>query len=197
MYFRHLHVRMLESDQDPIAEGSGTMLFQTLKYILMLIPQSTCYNILKDRLTSASRFRQTVIPASHIDFGMSVSKETDAFVSRIIDVRELHCDAMWQTIRADSLESVHVPTDPPGREDVTSERHEWLGYSSKIEEEASRAKFQEDKRRMQSGFSIEEIRPGYNDFESIATGGDVNNYLENGGEEESWKGYWAHSEAKQ
>ena len=189
---------MLECDPNPTAEGSGTMLFQTLKYLLMLIPQSTCYNILRDRLISTSRFRQTVIPPARIDLGISLSKETEAFVSRILDVRELHCDAMWQTIRADSLESAHVPTDPPGRgEEGTSERHEWLGYSSKTEEETSRAKFQEDKRRLQSGFSIEEIRPGYNDFESMVTDGDVKNYLPNGDENESWKDYWAQSETKQ
>ena len=191
-------MRMLECDPNPTAEGSGTMLFQTLKYLLMLIPQSTCYNILRDRLISTSRFRQTVIPPARIDLGISLSKETEAFVSRILDVRELHCDAMWQTIRADSLESAHVPTDPPGRgEEGTSERHEWLGYSSKTEEETSRAKFQEDKRRLQSGFSIEEIRPGYNDFESMVTDGDVKNYLPNGDENESWKDYWAQSETKQ
>ena len=191
-------MRMLECDPNPTAEGSGTMLFQTLKYLLMLIPQSTCYNILRDRLISTSRFRQTVIPPARIDLGISVSKETEAFVSRILDVRELHCDAMWQTIRADSLEFAHVPTDPPGLgEEGTSERHEWLGYSSKTEEETSRAKFQEDKRRLQSGFSIEEIRPGYNDFESMVTDGDVKNYIPNGDENESWKDYWAQSETKQ
>ncbi|KAL3923350.1 MAG: hypothetical protein SGARI_006237, partial [Bacillariaceae sp.] len=48
--FRHLHVRMLETDLNPLKEGSGTMLFQTLKCILMLMPQSACYSILRDRL---------------------------------------------------------------------------------------------------------------------------------------------------
>jgi hypothetical protein len=50
---------MLEVDVDPDEEGSGTMLFKALKALLMMLPQSTCYHILKDRLVSVSRFRQS------------------------------------------------------------------------------------------------------------------------------------------
>lgn len=35
------------------------MLFRLLKSIVMILPQSTCYHVLKDRLTSVARFRQS------------------------------------------------------------------------------------------------------------------------------------------
>ena len=37
------------------------MLFLALKAILMLLPQSTCYRVLKERLDSTARFRQSAI----------------------------------------------------------------------------------------------------------------------------------------
>jgi hypothetical protein len=192
----HLHVRMLECDPDPTAEGSGTMLFQTLKCLLMLIPQSACYSVLRDRLVSTSRFRQSVIPARSYDDGASLSKDTQSFVTRILDVREIHCDAMWQTIRADSLEFTFVPIDPPGRDEGTgsSERHKWLGYESKEDEQAALAQLQEQRRQT---LSIEEIQPGYDDLQAIATDGEVMNFTLNGDKDETWKAYWAQSDAKE
>lgn len=94
--FRHLHVRMLE-DNDRTDEGSGFMLFKLLKSLLMILPQSTCYRILRDRLTSVARFRQTVPIVKRVDAG-----DTESFVNRILTVRHLHCRVTWEAIRADS-----------------------------------------------------------------------------------------------
>jgi hypothetical protein len=186
---------MLECDKHPITEGSGTMLFQTLKSLLMLIPQSTCYNVLRDRLVSTSRFRQSVIAVRSADDGAILSKETEMFVNRVIEVRALHCNAMWETIRADSLESTLAETkqeDLSGHEEGVG-RREWLGYSSKEEERVAQARHREEKRRRQNGFAIEEERNNYNDLESMAAeeGAEPKALFPNSETDESWKDYWA------
>uniref|UniRef100_A0A7R9WMY5 BSD domain-containing protein n=1 Tax=Craspedostauros australis TaxID=1486917 RepID=A0A7R9WMY5_9STRA len=149
------------------------MLFLTLKSLLMILPQSACFHILKDRLVSASRFRQSVLCTPRImigggalgkaagmgentsatagegkheddakdgtaintnhgedeekrsnggnrgnggNDGMSqAERETHAFVSRVQEVRMMHYEATWQTIRAGSLEVQlqEAKTDPP------------------------------------------------------------------------------------
>jgi hypothetical protein len=193
---------MLENDKEPLAEGSGTMLFQTLKSLLMLIPQSTCYNVLRDRLVSTSRFRQSVIAVHSNDEGTGLSKETEMFVARVIEVRTMHCDALWETIRAESLETsskAEAKEEEEPREDG-AERREWLGYTSKEEERVAQARHREDKRRRQAGqagFSIEEIRDNYNDLESMATDGEIKNYLPNKEQDDSWKDYWAQNNSSQ
>ncbi len=169
--FRHLHVRMLETDKDPLAEGSGTMLFQVLKSLLMLIPQSACYNILRDRLVSTSRFRQSVIANNSHDDEQNLSKETEVFVSRVLSVRRMHCQTVWETIRAESLETIPTKKAPtpkasekPAREEG-ADRREWLGYASKEEEEKAKAKFKEEKQGLNSKtVIIEEIGDTYNEF---------------------------------
>jgi hypothetical protein len=185
---------MLECDKNPIAEGSGTMLFQTLKSLLMLIPQSTCYNVLRDRLVSTSRFRQSVIAVRSADDGTILSKETEMFVNRVIEVRALHCNAMWETIRADSLESTLAESkqeDLSGHEEGEG-RREWLGYSSKEEERVAQARHREEKRRRQNDFAIEEDGNNYNDLESMtAEGPEPNKFFPNVETDESWKDYWA------
>ena len=188
------------------------MLFQTLKSLLMIIPQSTCYSVLRDRLVSTSRFRQSVIANRSLlssgDGEAVVSKETEMFVDRVLDVRELHCHAMWDIIRAGSLERFspavdrRPPEDPPGREEGTAtdreegaDRIEWLGYGSKEEEQIAQARYREEKRRRQTGFSIEEVRSGYNDFDTLTTdGGEIKSYVLNKekDEEEAWKDFWVH-----
>lgn len=175
--FRHLHVRMLETDNDPLAEGSGTMLFLTLKRILMLIPQSASYNVLRDRLVSISRFRQSVTANNSHDDEQNLSSETQIFVSRVLEIRRMHCSAIWETIRAESLENVTMATavrrheskeDDELHREPGSDRRDWLGYTSKEEELASKIKYQEEKRKNQgSGISIEEIDGTYNHFSSL------------------------------
>jgi hypothetical protein len=100
------------------------MLFQTLKALLLIIPQSTCYNVLKERLVSTSRFRQSTIACTSINtvpenmnkMSRDPGAETKLYVMRILKVRSLHCTAAWEAIRAESLE---VPTR--NREEVLEE----------------------------------------------------------------------------
>lgn len=207
----HLHVRMLERDKEPLAEGSGTMLFQTLKSMLMLIPQSTCYNILRDRLVSTSRFRQSVMNVQYEEQDAVLGKLTESFVSRVLNVREMHCQALWKTIRAESLETTKL-SEAKVMEDYTASqlenyqegdnRREWLGYSSKEEERVAHARYREEKRRRQNTpLTIEDLRNvNYNDLESLtATGGDteMKNYIPNKDQgEDSWKEYWAVQSSK-
>ena len=164
--FRHLHVRMLETDKNPSAEGSGNMLFRTLKSLLMLVPQSTCYRILRDRLTTVSRFRQSALVRGPKKPDDELSSESESFVSRVIEVRTLHCDAMWETIRAGSLETA-ARDDRNNNVEIGESRREWLGYSSKQEEDAARARYQAERIRLSDGLSIEEIKEDYHGFESM------------------------------
>ncbi len=198
LHLRHLHVRMLESDKEPLAEGSGTMLFQVLKSLLMIIPQSTCYNLLRNRLTSASRFRQSVISLRPEDSAVWLSKETELFVNRVLDVRQMHCAAMWETIREESLEteSSEAQKEEEKKQELHedgSDKREWLGYASKDEERIAQARFREEKRRRQvTGIVIEEISTNYNDLDSIDDDDvEVVDFLPNREENESWKDFWA------
>lgn len=173
--FRHLHVRMLEIDPDPFMEGSGTMLFQTLKSILMVIPQSACYNVLRDRLVSTSRFRQSVISNKSTDDGAKLNKWTEIFVSRVVKVRAMHCKVVWDNIRAESLETKMFQTLPGsghGDGDVLRKiepgagRREWLGYKSKEEESAAQKKYKDVKTNRER-LQIEELHEGYEDLDGM------------------------------
>ena len=95
--------RMLECDGNPGSEGSGYMLFRTLKSLLMLVPQSTCYRILRDRLVSISRCRQSALEEATVKEEDTLRKVSKSFVSRVLEVRKLHCDARWEAIRAPTL----------------------------------------------------------------------------------------------
>lgn len=120
------------------------MLFKLLKTLLMILPQGTCYNVLKDRLTSIARFRQTTLRISSLRFerfGHELGNG-NVYVQRIEHVRSLHCDAKWRTIRADSLEVVSgkEETKESGHQEGT-DRRSWLGYASKEEEDTTRKSF--------------------------------------------------------
>ena len=190
---------MLEKDKNPTSEGSGTMLFQLLKSLLMILPQSTCYNTLKDRLVSVSRFRQSssvsgVVVRPELN---AISRETQPFVNRIREVRALHCTAKWQNIRADSLEVPKLE-----RETVLDEgadRRGWLGYGSKEEEIQGRLKARQDSRLK---LTIEEVKEGYHDLDVVGESVEkvkplTPNREEDGKEEkdsERWKNYWEDAE---
>lgn len=135
--FRHLHLRMLECEDDPYQEGSGAMLFRTLKSIMMLLPQSTGYAILKERLTSMARYRQSAVALSGLSKHIDPGSETDVFVKRIVNVRRLHCDAKWRNIRAESLEE---PCRFIDKEMAAQQRRLWLGYANEEEELAAKEK---------------------------------------------------------
>lgn len=216
--FRHLHVRMLETDKDPLSEGSGTMLFQTLKCILMLLPQSASYNVLRDRLVSTSRYRQSVIANKSHDDEQNLSKETEAFVSRVLEVRSMHSQAMWETIRAESLESLspsslkRAGVDKQHEREEGIDRREWLGFASTEEEIDAKAKYKAEKSRQSSGVIIEEVNGGYNElslmpvqevksFTSNTNGGQSKFRREETGlddkeeskekDDDKWKNYWS------
>ena len=53
--FWHLHLQILECEDDIYHKGSGAMLFQTLKSIMTLLPQSASHVILKECLISMVR----------------------------------------------------------------------------------------------------------------------------------------------
>lgn len=132
--FRHLHLHMLECEDDPYQEGSGAMLFRTLKSILMLLPQSTSYIILKERLTSMARYRQSAVALSGLSRKIVPGSEMDAFVKRIVSVRRLHCDAKWRNIRAESLEEPSRTVSEDQKLTAAQQRREWLGYADEEEE---------------------------------------------------------------
>mmetsp|Transcript_57459 Transcript_57459/g.66364 ORF Transcript_57459/g.66364 Transcript_57459/m.66364 type:complete len:1069 (+) Transcript_57459:501-3707(+) len=172
--FRHLHVRMLETDKDPLAEGSGTMLFQTLKSILMLLPQSACYNVLRDRLVSTSRFRQSVIANNSHDDEKNLSKDTEVFVSRVLDVRRVHCKTVWEKIRAESLENIpsrgkfsEVKDDGDSIWEEGDDRRKWLGYNSKEEDSMAKAKHKQEKQNLLGSDSVTIEMGTYNKFTSL------------------------------
>jgi hypothetical protein len=141
--FRHLHLHMLECEDDPYQEGSGAMLFRTLKSIMMILPQSTSYSILKERLTSMARYRQSAVALRGLSKHITPGSETGVFVGRIVSVRRLHCDAKWRNIRAESLEepSRFVSTDQ--KLTAAQQRREWLGYADEEEELVMKEKFKQ------------------------------------------------------
>lgn len=113
--FRHVDILMLEHDKDSrISEGSGTMLFCALKSLLMILPQSTCYRVLRDRLSSISRFRQSTnmagtSTASRGSILQTQNGKTELYVNRVLLIREMHCKSAWEAIRAESFETPPMP----------------------------------------------------------------------------------------
>lgn len=158
----------------------------------MCIPQSTCYTVLRDRLVSISRFRQSGVNARLED--NKIQPETEIFVSRVLEVRTLHCDALWETIRAESIEengfSESKSETPQETKDPGTDRREWLGYSSKEEELEVQAKLRDETtRRQEGGLTIEEV--SYNDFDMMKKDVGMKDLLPNDDEDESWKQQWA------
>ena len=195
--FRHLHIRMVEGDGDPSCEGSGSMLFQTLKSLLMILPQSTCYFVLKDRLVSVSRYRQSAIESKATRNKAKLLAKEDAgpFLDRVLHVHAQHCAAAWEAIRAESLE---VPSHQVQPQADGSSRHEWLGYASnEAAQEAQEAYRQEKGER--KAFTVEHVSEGYDDLASIAEGnaGASHDELKVVDEEPqpAWKQYWEERQA--
>mmetsp|Transcript_21161 Transcript_21161/g.61543 ORF Transcript_21161/g.61543 Transcript_21161/m.61543 type:complete len:1588 (-) Transcript_21161:127-4890(-) len=212
--FRHLHLLMLECDTDPRREGSGAMLFRALKSILMLMPQSTGYNVLKDRLTTVARFRQSavcVLTAGNVTRPLA-NADTEAFVARMHHVRSLHCESKWRTIRAESL--AYDPYEKSTTVDVKKGRREWLGYANDEEEKASRDRHQLEKQRLRSdserrrtegaktisyeefgGTEIDNVKACPSDERHSIRIPDEEEKTEaspgkEGGSDNGWKGYW-------
>ena len=120
------------------------MLFRTLKSIMMLLPQSTSYMILKERLTSMARYRQSAVALSGLSKHIDPGSETDVFVKRIVNVRRLHCDAKWRNIRAESLEEPCRLVGEDQKLTAAQQRREWLGYADEDEELATKEKIKQN-----------------------------------------------------
>jgi hypothetical protein len=185
------------------------MLYKALKSLLMILPQSTCYKVLRDRLSSIANYRQsTNVSATFRRLRRPVKKvsgDTEIFSSRVLHVRSLHCKAAWEAIRAESLETPN--RDPEDAGDEGADRREWLGYSSKADQREAERRFRQLKKRQHTNFSIEEIRDGYQEFGSVAkddsTVRPITTLQENESEltpsnasqnEDKWKRYWAESD---
>lgn len=139
--FRHLHLRLLECEDDPYNEGSGAMLFLTLKRVMMLLPQSTSYMILQERLLSVARYRQSAMALNAVSKHVEIGSETDVFVKRVLIARRIHVWAKWRMIRAESLqeEPCRIVTDEQ-KFNAQQQRREWLGYADEEDEKAARQK---------------------------------------------------------
>jgi hypothetical protein len=207
--FRDLHLCMLECDENPALEGSGAMLYRVLKSILMLLPQSTSYNILQQRLLSVARFRQCAVHLhgmSHVEIR---GTSAEVFVHRILEVRQLHCNAKWKSIRSESLEPSTV-IDLDGV-DIDKGRRNWLGYENEEEEEKGRMKYRNQHITTSSsnengvikyqGFHKEEaVSPDDRDKEIAEREMNEDSYDNNDssdedGDNEKWKEYWAGDES--
>jgi hypothetical protein len=188
--FRHLHIRMLDCDEDPAQEGSGAMLYRVLKSILMLLPQSSTYNILQQRLVSIARFRQQAVHLAGMSHVEIRGTSAEVFVHRILEVRKMHCDSKWRSIRSESLEPVSVLDYEDVDPDV---KRKWLGYEDEEEEKIAKGKLREKKKSTESGV-------GYSDFEDMTKKGrgepssnELKEHDRTQKEEEkkqNWKEYW-------
>lgn len=200
---------MLERDQKAADEGSGVMLFQLLKSLLMILPQSTCYRVLRDRLVSVSRFRQSTIPGSRKLLAekrsRKLSADTKSFVSRAFLVRGIHCTANWQSIRQESLEMPKRIREAAA--DEGADRRSWLGYASKQEQIDAEKALREGAKQ---GFYIEDANPKYHEFGTLGNSAarikskkvgedeemaQSENESEEGSDgEQQWKHYWVASD---
>lgn len=126
------------------------MLFHTLRSLLMLIPQSTSYTVLKDRLMTVSRFRQSAILMSQrVSTNIVEGTQTEVFVRQIKQTRTLHCDSRWRMVRAESLEAVDVDIVDAlvtSQDDVDGEakkRRDLLGYKNEEDEIATQKRIRQ------------------------------------------------------
>ncbi len=204
--FRFLHLSMLECDEKPDKEGSGAMLYRCLKSMLMLLPQSTSYNILQQRLLSVARFRQCAIKLHGMNYEDIRGTSTEVFVQRILEVRMLHCNARWRSIRAESLE----PTSVIDYDDIDIDvgRRAWLGYADEEDEMISREKHLSNhgSKHQANGLEVEssnvEGESAYYGFRrksevKIRKDGGINDDSDDSEEEsptKSWKEYWAEND---
>lgn len=157
--FRDLHISLLEGEENPALEGSGAMLYRVLKSLLMLLPQSTSYHILQQRLLAVARFRQCAVHLHGMGNIEVHGTSAEIYVHRILDTRKLHCDSKWCAIRSESLEPTSV-TDYDYI-DVDESRRAWLGYENEEDEIRSRSNFLAKHRHRQLSEADNESRLEY------------------------------------
>jgi hypothetical protein len=207
---------MIERDKNSSNEGAGTMLFRAMKCLLSILPQSTCYKILRDRMISISRFRQSAI----MDTSACPSKwppacfggviDTDIYVERVRQVRSLHCAEAWIKIRGESLEAPASIWRESENVELGDSRRRWLGFESK-EEDNNAQKLYRDEKKGPDGIFIEEITSDYQNLHQLVSSNnnsklftsnerdevkpttrkaDKQGVLEEMEDDEQWKGYW-------
>jgi len=206
--FRDLHLKMLECDEHPCEEGSSAMLYRVFKSMLMLLPQSTSYNVLQRRLLSVARFRQCAVSLSGMSSSVTDVKgtTTEIYYLSILKVRQLHCDAKWRSIRSESLEPASV-MDYDGI-DVNVGKRDWLGYADEQEEVDAKERRKAASLRSLGGVTHDEGYKGFSNTnnddtdddddgdgegENIQDGKEVEKEGEETDEAEDtkWKEYWA------
>jgi len=199
--FRHLHLRLLECEDDPYQEGSGAMLFRTLKSILMVLPQSTSYVILKERLSSTARFRQSAVALRGLSKHVEKGSKTDIFVKRLVKTRKLHCDAKWRNIRAESLEDPSRLIGEEQKLKAAQQRREWLGYADEEDEIATKEKMKKEMLEGSGKVEMVGVYEGLDEMQSAQMGRkeEEDNICETCIDAESedkdkkgqWREYWA------
>ena len=177
------------------------MLFQLLKSLLMILPQSTCYRVLRDRLVSVSRFRQSTISSisavrNHDKRLKKISDDTKTYVGRVHDVRNIHCTAKWENVRQESLE---MPKRLAHTGEGDAARSEWLGYASREEAIQAEKAYREGKR---GAVSVEEVSDGYHDIRAVVEGVPrlkplLPNNVEIEEDQEEWKQFWSGGDDRQ
>lgn len=164
---------MLENDSNILDEGSGSMLFQLLKAMLMIIPQSTSYCVLRDRLSSVARLRQSAIKPPR---KKPIAQDTKSFVARVIANRKLHCECAWKTIRQESLEEMSRKEEVDVKENdevIESGRRNWLGFASRKEQALAKRQRQAEKDQVDMARDGQE--PANQNYESLAEAGEQGN----------------------
>lgn len=146
--FRRLHFKLLEIDDHSNPEGGGSMLFRTLKSILMILPQSQTYHKLKNRLVSAAFYRESVQNGKSNGV-RKAGRETLFFVNDILETRRLHNEAAWDLLRTESLETIDN-NNSLNEIDLERGRRDWVGYKDADEEMSMKMKI----RAIKSGEDI-------------------------------------------
>ena len=111
----------------------------------------------------------------------------------------IHCGALWETIRAESLEEAPiVKSREEGQpREEGADRRNWLGFFSKEEERKAKMRYNDEKmRRQEAGITIEEVKDSYNDLDTLAKDGGVSvkELLPNEEQDDSWKAFWTENQ---
>ena len=201
--FRDLHLKMLETDEDPTEEGSSAMLYRLMKSILMILPQSTSYRVLQKRLLSVARFRQCAVHLEGMSTFEITGTKTEIFVHRILEVRKTHLDAKWRSIRSESLEPASV-IEFDGV-DTDASRRDWLGYRNEQDEEETKEMYKNEARRRSdmtehsnrsyfNFFSKEREEFSHENEETVQGTSKIEQHCDEGSDDEmKWKHQWSDS----
>jgi hypothetical protein len=137
--------------------------------------------------------------------GSSISSGFDSYVSRVLEVRALHCEIGWNKIRSESLETTLLgQSDNIGENDgdaISIRRRKWLGYANEQEEsEAHETRRREALARGDTVLRDVGDKLMYSDLSSVSSPIDAMNRKTDTNESRSdrdckddncdWKKYW-------